>query len=117
MTTVDPRRGDTVTIPRRRYDRMVATIEDLRDALALKAAEHTPPQNYLPIKEAKRILKGESPVRVWRQHRGRTGADLARAAGISPTYLSEIEAGKKPGSVRALAALAAVLEVSVDDLI
>jgi transcriptional regulator with XRE-family HTH domain len=42
---------------------------------------------------------------------------LARSAGLAPSYLSEIEAGKKPGSTRALAALAKTLRVAIEDLL
>jgi transcriptional regulator with XRE-family HTH domain len=63
------------------------------------------------------MAKGESPVTVWRAHRGLKQNALAEAAGISKTYLSEIEAGKKPGSVSAMAAIARALRVGIEDLV
>src|SRR5690606_40899408 len=42
--------------------------------------------------------------------------ELARAAGMSAPYLSEIETGKKDGTFRTMAAIARVLSVSLDDL-
>ena len=63
------------------------------------------------------MLNGESPVRIWREHRGLTLGDLADRAGIAPSDVSEIETGRKPGSVAALTNLAAVLGVHVDDLV
>ena len=59
----------------------------------------------------------EHPVRVWRGYRGLTLSALAKTADIAQSYLSEIEAGKKPGSAQALAALAKVLRVDVGDLL
>jgi transcriptional regulator with XRE-family HTH domain len=38
---------------------------------------------------------------------------LAKSAGIAPSYLWEIEAGRKPGSTRALAAIARTLRVAI----
>jgi len=35
---------------------------------------------------------------------------------VDPAYLSQIETGKKPGSVRALASLARALRIDLDDL-
>ncbi len=67
--------------------------------------------SYYTADEAKRILAGESPIRVWRQKRGLTQRALAEAAAIQPGYLSEIENGKKPGSVPAYQALAHALSV------
>ncbi len=55
----------------------------------------------------------ESPVKILRKHRGLTQADLAKQAGISRPYLTEIETGKKDGSIRAMKSLAKVLGVNV----
>ena len=73
---------------------------------------------YVPVELAERIfVAGEHPVRVWREHRGLTLGALAKASGIAQSYVSEIEHGKKRGSVRALAALAKVLRVDIEDLL
>ena len=69
-----------------------------------------------PAAVAHRIADGENPVRVWREVRGLKAVALARAAGISPAYLSEIETGKKDGTFRTMASIARVLNVSLDDL-
>ena len=55
-------------------------------------------------------------MRIWRTHRGLTREALAAAAGISPSYLSEIETRKKPGSFAAMTKLAAALGISLDDI-
>lgn len=64
--------------------------------------------------EAKRLLDGESPVRIWREKRGMT--QRALAATIPAGYLSEIESRRKPGSVAAYRA-ATVLAVPMEDLV
>jgi transcriptional regulator with XRE-family HTH domain len=43
--------------------------------------------------------------------------ELAMAAGMSQSYLSQIESGKRQGSVDTLKRIAAVLAVSLDDLV
>ena len=58
----------------------------------------------------------ESPVKILRKHHGLTQKDLAERAGISRPYLTEIETGKKDGSIRAMKSLAEVLGVSVGTL-
>lgn len=55
-------------------------------------------------------------MRIWRKHRGLTREALAAAAGVAPSYLTEIETRKKPGSFEALAKLAAALKISLDDI-
>ena len=110
--------GEVVVIERADYESLVAAAEnaaDLADIAAIKA--HVAEKDFLPFELAERILDGMAPVRVWRQHRGLTARALAAKAGLSSSYLSEIETGKKPGSVRALHALATALEVDLDDLV
>ncbi|MHA1545490.1 MAG: helix-turn-helix domain-containing protein [Alphaproteobacteria bacterium] len=70
----------------------------------------------IPSEVVHRISKGEHPVRVWRLHRKMKAVELARAAGISPGYLSEIETGKKDGTFRTMAQIAQTLGVRLDDL-
>lgn len=60
--------------------------------------------------------KQTHPIRIIRKFREMTQADLAEASGISRPYLTEIETGKKDGSIRALKALAEALGVTVGDI-
>jgi transcriptional regulator with XRE-family HTH domain len=62
-------------------------------------------------------MDGAHPIRVWRQHRGLTQQQLAKAAGISVPYLSQIESGKRQGSAEVLAAIAKELGLSLDDIV
>ena len=62
-------------------------------------------------------LLGER-LRRRRKTLGLTAKRLARAAGVSPSYISQIERGKQTGpSLEVLGALAAALEVSLDTLL
>lgn len=60
--------------------------------------------------------KQESPVKIIRKHRGLTQVELAKKSGLSRPYLTEIETGKKDGSIRAIKALAEALDVTVGQL-
>ena len=64
-----------------------------------------------------RILDDESPVRVWREKRRLSQRALAEQAGVSASYLAEIETGKKPGSAEALRKLSRVLAVPMENLV
>lgn len=72
--------------------------------------------NYLDSTPVNRLLKGESPVRIWREHRQLTLRQLSENAGVPQGYLSEIETGKKPGSLDTMARIARALAVPLDDL-
>ena len=71
----------------------------------------------VPAALVTRLLAGENPVRVWRRHRGLTGRALAASAGIGAAYLSEIETGRKEGSLAVMKRLAEALSVDLDDLV
>jgi hypothetical protein len=122
--TIDPN-TDTVTMTRAEYEALVEAIEDAEDRAHLAVQEErdrllgveAARAGALPAELVRRLLDGESPVRIWREHRRLTLGDLADRAGIAPSYVSEIETGRKPGSAAALAKLAKVLGVHLDDLV
>jgi len=116
--------SDTVTLTRVEYDALLQQIEEAEDLAAVAAAEareaifgkEAARADYLPIELVERLSAGEHPIRVWRAHRGLTREALAAAAGVSPSYLTEIETRRKPGSLDAMIKLAAALRVSLDDI-
>ena len=118
------RRG-TIVLGRADYEGLLSQIAELRDRLEgledardLRAAlENHNPDDYLPIEAVERLNAGEHPVRIWRERRGLTLSALAKASGVPVGYLSEIENGKKPGSVAALKKLALALRLDLDDLV
>ncbi|SIP96336.1 DNA-binding transcriptional regulator, XRE-family HTH domain [Rhizobium sp. RU35A] len=93
--------------------------EDLVDGLEASAvlAEIAAGQEVWPLDIVEARANGENPVRVFRTYRKMTVSDLAAAAGISQPYLSEIESGKKTGSVDVLKRIATALKVDLDDIV
>lgn len=97
------------------YDALVERlVEDVTDRLAVANAGD--PADDLPGALVLRMIDGESPVKIWRLHRGMKQVDLAAASGIKKSRLSQIEHGAA-ASVEKMAALARALGVSMDDLI
>lgn len=107
-----------VLVPVKDYEALQRAAEDIEDLRAAGATLALGTEGLAPVPAAvaHRIADGENPVRVWREHRGMKAIELARAAGMSAPYLSEIETGKKDGTFRTMAAIARVLSVSLDDL-
>jgi DNA-binding XRE family transcriptional regulator len=93
--------------------------EDLIDGLEATAvlADIAAGQEVWPLDIVEARANGENPVRVFRTYRKFSVSDLAAAAGISQPYLSEIESGKKTGSVDVLKRIAAALKVDLDDIV
>lgn len=92
-------------------------LEDLRDSEAIAERLARGEEEVIPAEVVERLVEGESPLKVWREHRGLTQEDLAEQVGVSGSYLSQIESGKREGTVRVYTALARALSVDVDDLV
>jgi DNA-binding XRE family transcriptional regulator len=115
---------DTVTLGRAEYESLIRRLEDAEDNAAIDRLETriqaegfaAATGDYLPIELVERLLAGEHPIRLWRAHRGMTREALAAAAGVSPSYLTEIETRRKPGSFDAMIKLAGALKVPLDDI-
>lgn len=113
---VEERGKRFVLVPEKTYDRMREDLEDLEDIRTYDRAK-AKPQESIPLEIVKRMIAGENPTRVWREHRKLTQQQLAGKARISKPYLSQIETGAREASVRVIKRLAAALEVDVDELI
>ncbi|EUB95419.1 helix-turn-helix domain protein [Rhizobium sp. CF080] len=94
-------------------------FEDMMDIIAAKEimARVAAGEETWPAELVYELFETDSRIRTFRAYRKMTVSQLAEAAGISQPYLSEIEAGKKNGSVDVLKRIAAVLKVDLDDLV
>jgi hypothetical protein len=109
---------DDVIFRRAEYDELIGRIEDLEDRGTVVRVRNEKDRRFVPLEVVKRLISGEeSKVKVWREYRGITLRALAEKAQIAPAYLSEIETRKKPGSVKAMTALARALDVEIEALI
>ena len=106
---------NTVTIDRSEYDLLLANSEMLADIQAYDAAMKDRGEG-MPMPVLRRIIDGENPVRVIREWRALTQAELARRSGLHRVQLHDIETGKSRGSVDTLKAIAVALDVSLDDV-
>jgi len=106
-------------IPYEDYQHFLELLEDEADAHAVAEFHeaYTAGREFLvPDELMRRELAGESPIKLWREHRGLTQQELANRSGISKPYLSQIETGKRQGTVETLSALARSLDVPLDVL-
>ncbi|MFZ2444892.1 MAG: helix-turn-helix transcriptional regulator [Syntrophobacteraceae bacterium] len=113
-------RPEWAVIPYTEYERLLEAAEDLedvRDYDAVKQALASGSEELVPGAVADRLLDGENPVRVWRKHRGLSVSNLAAACGLTPAAVSQIENGKRSPSIETVKAIAAALNIEVDDII
>jgi DNA-binding XRE family transcriptional regulator len=101
------------------YERLVDIAEDRSDvvAAARSAERREAGEEYVPAEVIDAILAGQSPLRVWRRHRGLTLEQLVHTTGARHATLSDIENGKAQGKPALWKALANALNVSVDDIL
>jgi DNA-binding XRE family transcriptional regulator len=67
--------------------------------------------------EVDAFLASKTPLAFFRKKRGMSQDTLAKRAGITQSYLSEIEIGRKSGDIRTLRKPADALKVSLDNLV
>ena len=104
----------TVELTQTAYRALLSRNEELEDQLAALQADDG---SRIPHPVALAIIRGQSPIVAFRTHRGLTLRELARRAGISPSYLSEIERHRKPGSTATLTKIATTLNTTIDTLL
>ena len=104
---------ETITIRRAEYDALVAHNTELEDYIAALKADDG---SRIPHPVALAIIRGDSPLSAFRSYRRLTLRELSQATGLAASYISEIERGVKPGSVRALGRLADALDTTIDAL-
>ncbi|MGE0457015.1 MAG: helix-turn-helix domain-containing protein [Bauldia sp.] len=117
---VSPNGERMVVLAEAEYEALVEAAEDAEDIAAVSRFQSrlaAGEEELVPAAVVDRMLQGENAVRVWREHRGLTATALAEQAGIAQPYLSQIETGKREGTVDTYRRLARALRVSVDDLI
>jgi len=71
----------------------------------------------MPRDQWARIRAGESALRVIREYRGLTQAQLAEKAGIEQPQISAIENGRRTGTAQTLKALATALGAPLEVLV
>jgi DNA-binding XRE family transcriptional regulator len=73
-------------------------------------------EEAIPAVVANRIFAGENPVKAFREWRGMTQEELAKAAGTSAAYLSQIETGVRNAGSAMRRRLGLALRVDASDL-
>ncbi len=112
----NPKTGENefAILPMAEYQALVDAAEMAEDVAAFDAAEN---DELFPAEVVDRLLEGENPVRVYREHRKMTQGHLAEAAELHQTTISQIETGERTGTVDVLSRLAKALGVDLEDLI
>jgi DNA-binding XRE family transcriptional regulator len=103
-------------LPIAEYRSLMQRLEELEDIRDFRDYKRSQMESF-PAEVVNRLIDGENPVRVWREHRGLTQSQLAVKTGVTIAHISLIEGGKRECSVKLLRAMAGALEVDVEMLL
>jgi DNA-binding XRE family transcriptional regulator len=109
-------------LPKREYERLAALAIDedagtARIVRRARAALAAGDEVLLPKIVVDRLTARDNPIRVLREWRGMTQAELVVSVGITQGYLSDLEAGKRKGPVALHQKFARALGVPIDLLL
>jgi ribosome-binding protein aMBF1 (putative translation factor) len=113
-------RGEVAILPRKEYEALVEraaeAAEDKGTARLVTRArnEIRAGAPVLPKQIVDRLADRENPVRVLREWRDLMQLHLSSKTGLSQSYLSDVETGRRKGTVAALRRIANVLKVPLD---
>lgn len=112
---------ELVVLSKAHYERLVEAAEDAADIAAADEVRRridAGEEEMIPSEIVDRLLnERDKRLRIWREYRGFTLEVLAGKAGISAGYLSEIETGKKRGSIAAMKKITEALKLDLDDIV
>ena len=110
---------DFAVLPMDLLKRLMDDAEMLADVQAYHAAKARLKRDndeLVPLEIDDCRLAGENSVKIWREYRGLTQEDLAKASKVSRSMIAAIEAKHKQGGIATLKKLAGALKVDLDDL-
>lgn len=93
-----------------------ADAENLNDLIDIHIAKEILANNEatIPNEVVHRIfVDDENPIRVYRQWRGYSVKELAEKVGVVPSYISNIENGKRDGTISLYQKIAKTLDTDI----
>lgn len=113
-------RAEYAVVPIDEWNRVVALAEDAEDLRAADEAVrelHDGNDETVPLEVVEQLIEGNNAVAIWRNYRGLTQQQLADAAGVTKSHISQIEKGVKTGSLHCMQKIATRLSLNLDDLV
>jgi DNA-binding XRE family transcriptional regulator len=110
-------KGDAAfaVVPWNEYERLRAG--DGEDLQLIKLGNAARGEESYPASVAKRLVAGESPLKVIREWRGLTQNELGKKSGVAAQYVSQMERGARNMGRKVGAKLAKTLRVSIEVLL
>ncbi len=113
-------KGEVAILPRKDYEALAAKAREADDDLgtarlvARARKEIAAGMPRIPKEIVDRIIAGKNALRVLREWRGKTQLYVSQETNIGQGYISDLESGRRKGTITALKKIAAVLKVPLD---
>jgi DNA-binding XRE family transcriptional regulator len=91
-------------------------LADVKAYDAAKARLEAGADELIPLEITERRLRGEPPLRIWREYRKLTQEQLAKKSKVSRALIAAIETNRKSGSITTWKRLASALNLTWDQL-
>lgn len=114
IETITRKGKEFAVIPVEHLHKLMEDAEMLADVKAYDAAKarlENGDDELIPLDIIERKIRGESPLRIWREHRRLTQEQLAKKAEVSRALIAAIETKRRTGSVNTWKKLGAALNV------
>ena len=99
-------------------------LEQAEDAEDIRAADKAMREiengedEIIPGSVVDALINGtKHPLRIWREYRDLTQDALAEKVGVGKSYISQIETGRREGSISVYRKIAKALQIDIDDLV
>ena len=106
-------------LPFNLYEKLMEKLEDLQDIAdckEIKAQIARGEMDLFPANVVNAIINGENKIKVYREYRGLTQAELATQANLSLAMIKKLESSETSGSIKSLKTIAKVLCLDLDDI-
>jgi DNA-binding XRE family transcriptional regulator len=105
-----------VILSYKEYEMMLEALEDKLDLIAIEENKKDSSERF-PLEFVEQLASGKNRVKAYREYRKYSQTKLAKLAGVSKQYISQIETGERAGSTKTMKKIAKALKVDLDDLV
>ena len=116
QTILTPAGEKLAVLPAADYQSLLDEIEAAHAVNAAGAVRRGEVETF-SADEARAYAAAATPLAFWRQKRGMTQSDLAKAVGISQSYVAGLEAGDRKGDPGLFLKLARALSTTMEMLV
>ncbi|MDB5651547.1 MAG: anaerobic benzoate catabolism transcriptional regulator [Hyphomicrobiales bacterium] len=117
IQTITTAGGEKLAVlPVSEYEALIDALDAAQAQIAAAAVARGEMETLAPD-QVRALIDAATPLAFWRSKRRITQTDLAKAAGISQSYVAGLESGARKGDPALFLRLARALNVSMESLV